>query len=84
MEQKHGALVVWFVLAAGILFGSGWIAVTAQVLFWLMAFVHGVEFVVKKDVMEKAGGSLAQHFVQTMIYGFMHWKPLEDQQSAGS
>jgi hypothetical protein len=28
--------------------------------------------------MEAAGGSMGHHFVQTMIYGLFHWKPLED------
>ena len=35
----------------------------------------------KRDVFEKAGGSMGYHFVQTMIYGLFHWKPLEEEQA---
>jgi hypothetical protein len=28
--------------------------------------------------MEAAGGSMGHHFVQTLIYGLFHWKPLEE------
>ncbi len=83
MKQKQSALVMWFIFLIGMLFGSGWIATVANVGFWGIALVHAVEFFVKKGVMEKAGGSMGHHFVQTMIYGLFHWKPLEEQQ-AGS
>lgn len=83
MEQKHGALLMWLVLAVGMLLGTGWVANVARYAFWGIALIHLVEFFVKRSVMEKADGSLGQHFVQTMIYGFMHWKPLEDKQRAG-
>jgi hypothetical protein len=33
--------------------------------------------------MQAAGGSMAHHFVQTLIYGLFHWKPLEDRAKAG-
>jgi hypothetical protein len=26
---------------------------------------------------------MAHHFVQTLIYGLFHWKPLEDRAKAG-
>jgi uncharacterized membrane protein len=64
-------------------FLSGVISTVGSTLFWLMVVAHLVEFVLKKGVMEKAGGSLGHHFVQTMLYGFFHWKPLEDAQAAG-
>lgn len=83
MQQKQSALVMWFVLAAGMVFGSGWVGSVARFAFWAVALVHVAEFFIKQSVMEKAGGSLGQHFLQTMIYGFMHWKPLEDQQARG-
>ena len=43
-----------------------------------------MEFLVKKSVMERAGGSMGGHFLQTLIYGLFHWKPLEEQQAAGA
>jgi len=80
--MKQSVLVLWLVLAAGMIFGSGWIAGVARFVFWALALVHIVEFFVKKSVMEKAGGSMGQHFLETLIYGLFHWKPLEDQQRA--
>jgi uncharacterized protein YhhL (DUF1145 family) len=81
-SMKQGVLVFWFVLLAGIVFGGGWIQTTARVLFWGMALVHVAEFFIKKSVLEKAGGSMGNHFVQVLIYGFTHWKPLEEQQAS--
>jgi uncharacterized protein YhhL (DUF1145 family) len=43
--------------------------------------IHTIEFFVKKSVLEKAGGSMGQHYVQVLIYGLFHWKPLEEQQA---
>jgi hypothetical protein len=40
-----------------------------------------VEFFVKKNVLEQAGGPMGGHFLQTLIYGLFHWKPLEEQQA---
>lgn len=45
-------------------------------LFIALLIVHLVEFFLKKDVMQAAGGSMGHHFVQTMLFGFIHWKPL--------
>ena len=82
--MKQSVLVMWFVLMAIGFFGSGWLATVASLAFWSIGLVHVVEFFVKKSVMEQAGGSMGQHFVQTLIYGLFHWKPLEDAQSAKS
>lgn len=80
--MKQGTLVMWFMLLLGMIFGSGWVASVANLAFLGIALVHLVEFFVKKSVLEQAGGSMGQHFLQTLIYGFFHWKPLEEQQSA--
>lgn len=80
--MKQGVLVLWIVLVVGSLFGSGTIASVASAVFWGMALVHVAEFFWKRSVLEKAGGSMGQHFVQVLIYGLFHWKPLEDAQAA--
>ena len=49
---------------------------------WLTLAAHLVEFFVKRPVFERAGGSMGHHFVQTMIYGLFHWKPVEDRLDA--
>ena len=74
---------MWFVFLAGMSFGSDAIASAAKFAFWGIALLHVGEFFAKKSVMEKAGGPLLEHFVQTMIYGLFHWKPLQEAQQAG-
>ena len=76
--MKQSVWVIWFGSAAAILFGSGWVATVGNFVFWVTLAAHLAEFVVKRPVMQAAGGSMGHHFVQTLIYGLFHWKPLED------
>jgi hypothetical protein len=78
--MKQVIWLVWLGAAAAIGLGTGWVSTLGHVVFWGMLATHGVEFVVKRPVMEAAGGSLGHHFVQTLIYGLFHWKPLEEAQ----
>jgi len=78
--MKHSVWLIWCGSIAAILLGEGRVAVAGHLAFWLTLAAHFAEFVVKRGVMEKAGGNIANHFVQTMIYGLFHWKPLEDAQ----
>lgn len=82
MQKKQSVLVLWVVLLGVMFFASGWVAGIARFAFWAMALAHVAEFFVKRSVLEKAGGSMVQHFVQTLIYGLFHWKPLEAEQLA--
>ena len=82
--MKQGVLALWFFLLAGSVFGSGWLASAARFAFVGLALVHVVEFFVKKSLLEKAGGSMGNHFVQTVIYGLFHWKPLAEQQAGAA
>ena len=82
--MKYNVLGMWALFVAGMILGSGWVATAAKFAFVAIAFIHIVEFFVKKSVLEKAGGSMVQHFLQTLIYGLFHWKPLEEQQAAAS
>ena len=81
--MKQGVWVIWLGAAAAIVWGSGWISTVGHVAFWGMLGVHLAEFFVKRPVMQAAGGSMGYHFVQTLIYGLFHWKPLEDAGRAG-
>ncbi len=81
--MKQGVLVMWLVLLVGMLVGGRFGAIAGPI-FWLLAVVHLVEFFWKRSVLEKAGGSMGQHFIQVMIYGLFHWKPLEEAQQGGS
>ena len=76
--MKQGVWVIWLGSAAAILWGSGGVATAGTVVFWVTLLAHLAEFVWKRPVMQAAGGSMGHHFVQTMIYGLFHWKPLED------
>ena len=75
---KYAVWGLWFGAAAAIALGTGWVAGVGHFVFWATLVAHLVEFVVKRSVMSRSGGSMAYHFVQTMIYGLFHWKPLED------
>ena len=82
--MKQSALVLWIVLIVGIVFGTGTLATAAQVVLVLLAVTHIAEFFVKRDVLTRAGGTMGQHFIQTLIYGFFHWKPLEESQNSAN
>jgi len=80
--MKYSVWAIWIGGAAAILLGSGWVATAGHIAFWLTLAAHIVEFVVKRPLFEKVGGSMGDHFLQTLIYGFFHWKPLEEQLEA--
>jgi hypothetical protein len=80
---KQSVWIIYLGAAAAISLGTGWVATVGHVALWGTLAAHAVEFVVKRPVMEAAGGSMAYHFVQTLIYGLFHWKPLEDRAKAG-
>ncbi|MEN8158511.1 MAG: hypothetical protein ABFS41_00405 [Myxococcota bacterium] len=78
--MKQSVWVIWIGAVAAVVWGSGWVSSVGHFVFWIMLVAHAVEFFVKRPVMQAAGGSMAHHFVQTLIYGLFHWKPLEDAQ----
>lgn len=79
--QKQSVWVLWIGSLLAMFLAGGLLATVGRWLFWILVVAHLAEFVLKRDVMVKAGGSMGNHFVQTLIYGFFHWKPLEDQQA---
>ncbi len=82
--MKHGIWVIWIGGGAAIIFGSGWISTAGHIAVWLTLAAHLAEFIVKRPLFERAGGSMGHHFLQTMIYGLFHWKPLEEGDSVPS
>ncbi len=76
--QKQSVWVLWIGAALAMFLGGGWIATAGKVIFWLLVVAHLAEFIMKRDVFARAGGSMGHHFVQTMIYGLFHWKPIEE------
>jgi uncharacterized protein YhhL (DUF1145 family) len=75
--QKQSVWVLWIGSIAAMVFGSGTIATVGQWAFGLTFLAHVVEFLVYRSMLERAGGSMLDHFVQTMIYGFFHWTPIK-------
>lgn len=41
-------------------------------IFWLLVVAHAVETVVYLPTLRAAGGSLAGHVLQTMLFGVLH------------
>ena len=82
--MKYSVWVIWIGGGAAILFGSGWVSTAGNIAFWLTLAAHLAEFFVKRPLFERVGGSMGHHFVQTLIYGLFHWKPLEASASAPS
>ena len=80
--MKYSVWLIWIGGAAAIVFGSGGIAIAGHLAVWLTLAAHVAEFVVKRPVFERAGGSMGHHFLQTLIYGLFHWRPLEERLNA--
>ncbi len=79
---KNSVWILWFGLAFMAALGSDWVAAVGRWGFGLLLLAHLAEFFVKRSVLERAGGSMGHHFVQTLIYGLFHWKPIEERQQA--
>ena len=77
--QKQSVWIFWIGSVLAMVLAGGWIAMAGRIVFGLLFVAHLAEFVMKRDVFARAGGSMGHHFVQTMIYGLFHWKPLEEQ-----
>jgi len=82
--QKQSVWVLWIGAALAMFLATGLIATIGRVLFWLLVIAHFIEFLMKRDLFARAGGSMGNHFVQTMIYGLFHWKPIEEELGDGS
>ena len=71
--MKAAVIALWIAcLAAFFLPESSSLAVPGQRLFWGLVIVHAIECVVFLPRLRRAGGSLAHHLVQTMIFGVFH------------
>lgn len=76
--SKQIVWVIWIGSLAAVLFGSGWVVTAGQFAFGATFLAHVAEYFMKRALFERVGGSAGHHFVQTLIYGLFHWKPLED------
>lgn len=83
-NAKYGIWILYAGCLLVVFFVGGGLGNTAGWLLGLVLGAHVIEFFVKRHVMVKAGGSMGAHFVQTLIYGLFHWKPLEESQRTQS
>lgn len=49
-----------------------------RTLFWVLLAIHALEAVLFLPRLRAAGGSLAGHVVQTLLFGFLHVGALTD------
>lgn len=69
--------VVWIVAACAFFLPetASW-ASTGRLLFGALLAVHAIETIVFLPRLRAAGGSLANHVVQTLLFGLLHVGPL--------
>ena len=77
-RAKYGVWILWVGSAAAISLGGSFVATAGKLVFGALVVAHLAEFVMKRSLFARAGGSMGHHFVQTLIYGFFHWKPIQD------
>lgn len=46
-------------------------------IFLVLAGIHLLEFFAVWKLLKSAPGHMAGHFLQTLLYGFLHWLPLK-------
>jgi len=81
-KNQIGSWILYVGCVLALFWAPAWLAEIAGWLLGGILAIHVIEFFLKREVMEKAGGSMGGHFLQTLLYGFFHWKPLEDEQKA--
>ena len=69
--------LVWVGSPAVAVFGQGWVSLLGAAVFLLTLGAHLVEFFAYRPMLERAGGSMVHHFVQTLLYGFFHLVPVQ-------
>lgn len=74
---------VWVLCGACVLVDSQVTAVAlGRAVFWAMAVAHAVEFGVFSHLFREAGGSMLQHFTQTLAFGLFHVREVRQQLEA--
>ena len=80
--KKYITLIIYAALAvAGFQFSDSWIETVAQVFFIALPVAHLLEYLAVRKIFTQIGGSATHHFVQTMIFGYVHWLPIKQQQN---
>jgi uncharacterized protein YhhL (DUF1145 family) len=73
---KAVVVALWIACIACFFLPASTVTLMGQRLFWGLLIVHAIECVVFLPKLRRAGGSLAQHLVQTMIFGLFYARSL--------
>jgi len=73
---KIGLVLIWTLCAVSFFAPPSPGSIRAQYLFFGLLLAHGAECLFFLRRMRAAGGSLALHVVQTMLFGFFHVRTL--------
>lgn len=77
-HKKWITLAIYIALAiAALLCPEHLIADIALWFFGLLPIVHLLEFLIIRKMLLHVGPSMTHHFVQTMIFGYVHWLPIK-------
>ena len=64
--------ILWVVLAISFFVPMGGLGGILQGVFVLMLGAHLLEFLVFGRTLSKLGGSMGQHLIKVLLYGFFH------------
>ena len=74
--MKAVVVALWIACIASFFLPASTVTLMGQRLFWGLVIVHAIECVVFLPKLRRAGGSLANHLVQTMIFGLFYARGL--------
>lgn len=79
MGMEKGLVLFLYTLGfAGIIFGEPWLVEMLQRILLILMIIHLLEFIVKfKLFLEEKSTGMFTHFFYTMIFGFLHWLPIQ-------
>jgi uncharacterized protein YhhL (DUF1145 family) len=69
-------MLIWILCAMSFFAPPSPGSIRAQYLFFGLLIAHGAECLVFRRRIRAAGGSLASHVLQTMLFGFFHVRTL--------
>lgn len=80
---KMVTLLIWIGLAVTFFIPgeASWIG-WCQIAFWVLAAAHFIEFFVYLPLLRKLGGSLAGHFIQVLLFGYLYYQEIKPADSA--
>ena len=71
-------VLLWTLLVASMILNDGTVASMAKGTIALLVVVHALEFCYAwKILKEDASRMMVEHFLLTMLYGLVHWQPIE-------